>query len=131
MGCDKLFCLFQALELQKIDGLSVYSQEIFEAAVIQQVDDALEQKIGNINNQYVENKSYIDEGYENGNVEETEKQKLEEEKEGINDDDDDEMETEMERRIRLGEMTPFGTTLITDKHLSNFKTLMTNRYSRF
>lgn len=109
-----LFCMFQALELQKIDGLSVYNQETFEAAVFQQVDDAFEQRIGHLNNIQIESDRFIDKGYDSGNVEEMGEQKLEDEKE----EDDDEME--MDQRIRLGEMTPFGTTLMVDKNADRY-----------
>lgn len=104
----------QALELQKIDGLSVYNQETFEAAVLQQVDDALEQQVGRVNNtdsSLVKSDKFIDKEYDSGDGEEMEEQELEEE------EDDDDMETELERRVRLGEMTPFGTTLMTDKNI--------------
>lgn len=80
----KLSLLTQASELQSIDGLSVYDQDKFEAGVLQQVDKALIE-ISDDDSESVPNVAQPEEGCDG--------------------------ETERERKIRLGEMTPFGTTL--------------------
>lgn len=70
--------------MQNLDGLSVYDQATLEAGILRQVDQALEDEL--------ETPDHLESGM-----------LLEPEDE----------ETEMERQIRLGEMTPFGTTLRT------------------
>lgn len=73
----------QASELHGLQGLSVYDQATLEAGILQQVDEALDQEL------------------EPGECPGATVLELEEGQD----------ETEMERRIRLGEMTPFGSTL--------------------
>ncbi|XP_075232216.1 DNA excision repair protein ERCC-6-like [Lycorma delicatula] len=75
----------QATELQNISGISVYSQDVLEAGILKQVDDALEGEI-------------------NPSIEAVEGSAFDINNFGTK-------ETDMERSIRLGEMTPFGTIL--------------------
>ncbi|RZF48893.1 hypothetical protein LSTR_LSTR003273 [Laodelphax striatellus] len=82
----------QASELQGLEGLSVYNQETFEAAILKQVDNAL---TGGSQTDEVDQQT---EDAEN----EASFPLLDIGRSG---------ETDMERSIRLGEMTPFGTTL--------------------
>lgn len=67
-----------------LEGLSaVYDQATLEAGILQQVDEALDQ----------------------------EQEPLETPGAAVLELEEGEEETEMERRIRIGEMTPFGSTV--------------------
>ncbi|XP_022193380.2 LOW QUALITY PROTEIN: DNA excision repair protein ERCC-6 [Nilaparvata lugens] len=90
----------QASELQGLEGLSVYKQETLEAEILKQVDNAL---TGGNQTDEIDHGPGVGVGVDGAEVSFP---LLDMGRSG---------ETEMERSIRLGEMTPFGTTLLDQK----------------